>query len=126
MAVKIRMSEENFLEGIKQSYQSVEMCKKDHRWLYLLWVGSFVLIIFFNYMFPNIYTVEKRPIYDVKSGFIGLILTVFGFTFFFNAFFFKGIGVENIIFYIFTWIIGTIICVVLFYYGLPLFFGFKW
>ena len=120
------MSDEELLEGIKQTHQSVEMYKKDQRWLYLLWVGSFALILFLNYMFPNIYSVEKRPIYDFKSGFIGLVLTVFGFTFFFNAFFFRGVGVESILFYIFTWIIGAIICVVLLYYGLPLFFGFKW
>jgi len=126
MAIKLIMSDEDLLEGIKQSHQSVEMCKKDHKWLYLLVVGSFALLVFLNYTLPNISIIEKRPIYDFKSGFIGLVLTVFGFTFFFNAFFFRGIGGESIIFYVFTWIIGAIICVVLLYYGLPLFFGFKW
>jgi len=126
MAVKIYMSKEELLKGIKQTYQSVEMCKKDHRWLYLLWLGSFALLVFLNYTLPNIYTVAKRPIFDVKIEFVGLILTVFGFTFFLNAFFFRGVGGESILFYILTWIIGATICVILLYYGLPLFFGFKW
>ena len=120
------MSEEELLKGIKQTRQSVEMCKKDHTWLYLLVFGSFALIVFLNYTFSNIYTVEKRPIYDVNSGFIGLILTVFGFTFLINAFFFRGVGGESILFYILTWIVGATICVILLYYGLPLFFSFNW
>jgi len=126
MAVKIYMSKEEIREGIKQTYQSVDMCKKDHKWLYLLWIGSFALLVFLNYTLPNIYTIEKKPIYDVEIGFVGLILTVFGFTFFLNAFFFRSIGGETIIFYIFTWIVGAIICVTLLYFGLPLFFGFEW
>jgi len=118
MAVKIRMSEEDVVNSIKQTHQFLEMQKKDQRWLHILWIGSFVLIIFLNYTFPNISLVEKKPLYDVNTGFMGLILTVFGFIFFFNAFFFKSIKKESILF--------TIICIILLYYGLPLFLGFKW
>jgi len=117
MAVKVYMSKEEIIQSINQ-IKRLELQKKDQRWLYLLWVGSFALIIFLNYMFPNIYPVEKRPVYDLKNGFIGLILTLFGFVFFLNAFFFKKAGIQTIIF--------TIICVILLYYGLPLFFNFKW
>ena len=126
MAVKLRMSEEDIIQSIKQTKQSLELHKKDQRWLYLVWIGSFVLLIFLNYTFPNIYSIEKRPVYDVNSGFVGLILTIFGFTFFLNAFFFRGIGKESILFYFLTWVIGATICVVLLYFGLPLLFGFKW
>lgn len=126
MAVKLRMSEEDIIQSIKQTKQFLEMQKKGQRWLYLLVLGSFALIVFLNYTFPNIYSVEKRLIYDVNSEFIGLILTIFGFTFLINAFFFRGIVGESIILYILTWVIGATICVILLYYGLPLFFGFKW
>lgn len=126
MAVELRMSEEELLKGIKQSNQSVEMCKKDQRWLYLLVIGSFGLLVAMNYNFPNLYPIEKKPIYDANYGFLGLVLTGFGISFFFNAIFFRSIGEESIIFFIFTWLIGAVLCVFLLYYGFPLFFGFEW
>lgn len=117
MAVKNRMSEEDIIQSINQTKQSLELQKKDQRWLYLLVVGSFALMVFLNYTFTNIYSVEKRP-YNIKSGFIGLILTFFGFTLFLNVFFFKSTGKGFILF--------AIICVILLYYGLPLLLNFKW
>jgi len=125
MAVKIRMSKEDVIQSINQTKQFLGIQKRDQRWLYLLIAGSFALIVFLNYTLPNVYSVEKKP-FNIKNGFIGLILTVFGFTFLINALFFRGIGGESIIFYIFTWIVGATICIILLYYGLPLFFGFKW
>lgn len=124
MAVEIKMSKEELSRGNEQTRQLLEIQKENQRWLYYLLIGSFGLIVFLNYMFPDVYWVEKKPMYDAKNGLIGLVLTFFGCAFLLNAMFFRSIGKETFGYYLLTWFIGVILCLVLLYYGLPLFLGF--
>jgi len=120
MVIEANTTKEYLLRG-KELLSKV---RKDQKWLYYSLLGSFGLIVLLNYVFPNVYWIEKNPIYDIKNGFIGLILTFFGCAFLLNALFFRSIGKETFGYYALTWFIGVVLCMVLFYFGLPLFLGF--
>jgi hypothetical protein len=116
MATEHDMSKEEFLQGYSQSKELAESIKKDQKWVYYLIVGSFGLIIILNYLFPNVYWIEKRPVYNFKSGLIGLFLTFFGIIILLNVLcIFKGS--------LLGWFVLMILSIALLYFGLPLLIG---
>jgi uncharacterized protein YacL len=118
MAADCELTEKELLYGYQQSKQLVDTQKKDQRWLYYLIAGSFGLIIILNYMFPHLYWVENRPLYDLKKGFIGLTLMFFGIIILLNILCIFNGSLQ-------AWIFLIIICIVLIYFGLPLLTGFS-
>jgi uncharacterized protein YacL len=112
-------TKEELLEGEKQVKKLLEMSKYNQKWLYYLIIGSFGSLIILNFIIPNNYLVKIKPSYDMKNGFIGLVLVVFG------AFL-----LTKIIMYEETeflgWFIIVILCLILLYFGLPLYLGFRW
>jgi uncharacterized protein YacL len=116
MATEHDMSKEELLHGYQHSKQLAESIKNDQKWLYYLITGSFVLIIILNYLFPNVYWLEKRPVYDFKFGLTGLFLTFFGVIIFINVLFiFKGS--------LLGWVVLIALSITLLYFGLPLLIG---
>jgi len=116
MATEHDMSKEELLHGYQHSKQLAESIKNDQRWLYYLIVGSFGLIIILNYLFPNVYWLEKRPVYDFKFGLIGLFLTFFGIIILLNVLcIFKGS--------LLGWFVLIALSIALLYFGLPLLIG---
>jgi hypothetical protein len=119
MAINFEPTEKELLYGYQQSKQLLDTQKKDYKWLYYLIAGSFGLIIILNYMFPHVYWVENRPVYDLNKGLIGLFMMFFGIIVLLNLMLlFKG-SFEG-------FILGIIICVILIYFGLPFLIGLSW
>ncbi len=67
---------------------------------------------------PNFHWIKPEPI-DIKWGFMGVILTFFGLTFFVRAFFFEG---GEGWFDPYFWL-SAILSIILLYFGLPIIFG---
>jgi len=120
MVIEANTMKEYLLHG----KELLSRLKEDQKWVYYFLTGSFVLIILLNYVFPDVYWIGKKPMYDVKNGFKGLILTFFGCVFLLNALFFRSIGKETFGYYALTWFIGVVLCIGFLYFGLPLFLGF--
>ena len=117
MATEYDMSKEEFLQGYKQSKQLSESVKGNQKWVYYLIVGSLGLIIILNYLFPNVYWLEKKPVYNFKYGLIGLFLTFFGFIILISMLcIIKGGS-------ILVWIAAIAFSIALLYFGLPLLIG---
>jgi len=111
---KLSHTKEELLEGERQVKQSLEMYKSNQKWLYYLLVGSFGLLVILNTIIPSNYLVRSRPSYDIKNGFIGLVLVAFG-----SFFLLHVIMYEEIEFL--RWFIVLVIAAVLLYFGLPLY-----
>ena len=120
MVIEANTTKEYLLRG-KEFLSKV---KKDQKWLYYSLLGSFGLIVLLNYVFPDVYWIGKKPMHDVKNGFMGLILTFFGCAFLLNALFFRSIVKGTFGYYLLTWFIGVVLCIGFLYFGLPLFLGF--
>ena len=118
MTIELKPTEEYFLRGEEQNKELLSRYKEDQKWLYYLIIGSFGLITLLNFLMPNFHWVEPKPL-NIKIGFIGAIFTFFGAIFFARAFFIAG-GESLLDVY---WWICVILCIVLFYFGLPILFG---
>ncbi|MDI6826416.1 MAG: hypothetical protein QMD36_04480 [Candidatus Aenigmarchaeota archaeon] len=114
MAAEPEMSEEEYSRGYKQSKELAESLKKDQKWIYYLIAGSFGLIVILNYLFPSVYWTEKRPVYNVKGGLIGLILTFFGVIILMSMLCIVKGGSLLI------WVVLIALSIALIYFGLPL------
>jgi len=115
-----RKKEEVFLKNnkkIKRSFNlNFRISFEDQRWLGFSVIGSFVLLIILNYIFP--YKPIEKTQFEMKSGFFGVALTFLGALFLLNA---LVTGGEFL-----PWLIGAVLCIALLYFGLPLLFGFHW
>jgi hypothetical protein len=115
-----RKNEEVFSRVIKKTEKKFKLNFKinleDQKWLNYSVIGSFVLLVILNSLIP-INPIQKTQ-FEVNIGLLGLVIVFFGTMFLLNISFTR---VEGL-----AWLISAILCVVLFYFGLPLFLGFNW
>jgi len=108
------MKEEVFLREVKKTKRrwkiDFRLNLEDQRWIYYLLFASFVIIVLLNYSYPN--TMENQT-YQIKAGFLGMLLTTVGFIFLLSALIFAPYGFLN-------GIIIVVIAIFLLYFGLPL------
>lgn len=124
--------EEVFLRNVKKSkkkknfrinFQAIwQKISQDQKWVYYSIAGSFVLLIILNFFIPA--TTEATP-YNFKEGLLGMILTFFGLFCLINLLLLE-IGKQSTLSFVLTTLVSIILAIVLLYFGLPLFFGFKW
>lgn len=118
MSVKFIPTEEDLLKGEKQVKTLIDNSKQDQKWFYYILVGSFGFLIALNFILPSTYTI-KKPTYDINSGFIGFILM------FFAGVFWLHLAISDID-DLFKFLLFSALLIILLYFGLPLYLGFKW
>ena len=108
------MKEEVFLRDVKKTRRrwkiDLKINLEDQRWIYYLVFASFVIILLTNYAYPN--PIEK-PTYQIKTGFLGVILTTVGGIFLFSGLQHAPLGLIN-------GLVIIVIVIVLLYFGIPL------
>lgn len=108
------MKEEVFLRDVKKTRNrwkiDLKLNLEDQKWIYYLVFASLVILVLMNYVYPN--TMEKQT-YEIKTGFLGFILTTAGVIFLLSGLEFAPRGFIN-------GFIIIVIAVALLYFGLPL------
>jgi len=115
-----RKNEEMFLRDIKKTNRNFKLSFRinleDQKWLNYSVIGSFVFLVILNSILPS-NPVQKAQL-ELNSGLLGVALAFFGSMFLLNALFAGGGFL--------TGLIGVVLCIILFYSGLPLLLGFQW
>jgi hypothetical protein len=115
-----RKNEENFSRNVKKTEKNFKLNFKinleDQKWLNYSVIGSFVLLVILNTI------ISSKPIhrtaFEINSGLLGLTFVFFGSMFLLSILL---TGRE-----VLTCLVGAVLCIILFYFGLPLFLGFYW
>ncbi len=118
--VKKKKKKKNFRINFKTIWQKIS---QDQKWIYYSIIGSFILLIVLNFFIPA--TTEAAP-YNFKEGFLGMILTFFGLFCLINFSLLEISKGQTMWSFLFTVLVSAVLAIILLYFGLPLFFGFRW